>query len=212
MTYSITDHGFWEPYTPTTMPAWAQVATAIGGGVVFMRRSDGFDFYNYLKGDPFAANAVLATTTANGDGTETVNSVFRDPTMICPYNQRLIEIAGVDPAETKPHNLFAWLTYHPDTLTFSGSPSPPLPPDLSKPVSCSKLGLKRAFVEKDLWPAVRDMIAADAELTEDWNLAIQIRINDPIVAKARTGLAQRGVWLSDADVQALVTRANELVA
>lgn len=212
MTYSIKDHGIWQPYTPVPMPEWAQEASAIGGAPVFIRRGDGVDFYDFRNSSPFAVNAIVATTTTDAAGVETVGSVFRDPTMIFPFNQRLIEIDGVDPAETKPHNLFAWLTFHPDTLSFSGVPVPPMPPDTSTPSSCSKLGLKRAFEEQGLWPTVRAMIAGDAEMAEDWGLAIQIRINDPIVTKARAGLAQQGIGLSDADVQALVTRANELVA
>lgn len=85
---------------------------------------------------------------------------------------------------------------------------PPAPPASS----CSRLGLKRAFEEQDLWPIVRGMIAADREMSEDWNLAVEIHIADPIVQKAVAGLAAKDIALSDADVQALVTRANELVA
>ena len=80
------------------------------------------------------------------------------------------------------------------------------------PTSCSKLGLKRAFDEKKLWTTVRAMIASDAGMQEDWDLAVELRITDPIVRKAVAGLAQLGIPLSDADVQALVTRANALVA
>lgn len=90
------------------------------------------------------------------------------------------------------------------------APPPPAPSAL--PSSCSKLGLKRAFEEKGLWPTVRGMIASSADLTEDWNLAIELRISDPLIKTAVAALAQQGIALSDADVQALVTRANELVA
>ncbi len=85
---------------------------------------------------------------------------------------------------------------------------PPAPP----PSSCSKLGLKRAFTERGLWPTVRAMLSSDADMQEDWDLAVELRITDPIVKKAVAGLAQLGIPLSDADVQNLVTRANELVA
>ncbi len=56
------------------------------------------------------------------------------------------------------------------------------------------------------------MLASDADMQEDWDLAVELRITDPIVKKAVAGLAQLGIPLSDADVQNLVTRANELVA
>ncbi|MBN4095658.1 hypothetical protein [Methylobacterium sp. OT2] len=107
----------------------------------------------------------------------------------------------------------------PVLIDFLGDPAaqgmtpdaPPLP-EPPPPSSCSKLGLKRAFDEKGLWSTVRAMIASSAEMQEDWDLAIELRISDPIVREAVAGLAQLGIPLSDADVQALVTRANELVA
>ncbi|MET3485992.1 hypothetical protein [Methylobacterium sp. 1973] len=93
-------------------------------------------------------------------------------------------------------------------LTAAPAPLPPPPP----PSSCSKLGLKRAFTEKGLWPTVKAMIASDEDMQEDWDLAVELRITDPIVKKAVAGLALLGTALTPDDVQALVTRANELVA
>jgi hypothetical protein len=215
MTYTIKDHGIWRPYTPVIMPDWAKALSAIGSPVIFARRdSDRKDFYDYLKAKPFAPDAIVATTTADSSGTETVAAVYRDPTMIAaPFNQRLIEVAGVDPAETKPHNLLAWLTYHPDTLTFSGEPVPPSPPPLAGLNSCSKLGLIRAFRERGWWPAVKTMIASDADMQDDWDAATQLRTTDTTLRKAIANLPSVGLpTLTDADVQALVARANELVA
>jgi len=140
MTYTIKDHGVWKPYTPDPMPEWAISASVIGGAIVFLRRdNDGVDFYEYLKTKPFGKDAIVANTIAAPDtAVETVGSVFRDPTMIFPFNQRLIEVLGIDPAEKKPHNLLAWLTFHPDTLTFSGQPQPPQLPSMGVMVSAAQ--------------------------------------------------------------------------
>lgn len=140
MPYTIKDHGVWKPYTPDPLPEWAASASSIGGAIVFIRRdSDEVDFYDYLKTKPFGKDAIVANTIASqGTKVETVGSVFRDPTMIFPFNQRLIEILGVDPSERKPHNLFAWLTFHPDTLTFSGEPVPPQQPAVDMSVSAAQ--------------------------------------------------------------------------
>ena len=140
MPYTIKDHGVWKPYTPDPLPEWAASASSIGGAIVFIRRdSDRVDFYDYLKTKPFGKDAIVANTIASqGTKVETVGSVFRDPTMILPFNQRLIEILGVDPSETKPHNLLAWLIFDPDTLTFSGEPVPPQPPPVDMSVSAAQ--------------------------------------------------------------------------
>lgn len=78
--------------------------------------------------------------------------------------------------------------------------------------SCSKLGLKRAFDERGIWPTVRTVIAGNPDMQEDWDLALEIRITDPLVRQAIDGLAKQNVTLSYADVLALIARANQLVA
>lgn len=92
------------------------------------------------------------------------------------------------------------------------NPSVAGPPVAGPNSSCSKLGLKRAFDEKGLWPTVRYMISSSADMQEEWDLAVQIRISDPLIKTAVAALAQQGIALSDADLQALVNRANALVA
>lgn len=82
---------------------------------------------------------------------------------------------------------------------------PPAPP----PTSCTKLGLKRAFAEKGLWPTVRSYIAADEDRQEDWDLATQIYLTDPLVTDAVAALAAAGIAVDPVD---LATRANALVA
>lgn len=207
MAFTVKDHGTWSPYTPDPLPEWANV---LGGAVAFLRSdAGGVDWYVYGKRENvFQPGSVFAHTLKDeASGREAVKAVFRDPSMAFPAGQRLIEISGVDP-DADPLALFEEKTFDPVALTFSAPAAPPLP----VATFCSRLGLKRAFEERGLWETVRAMIASDAVMSEDWSLATQIRITDPIVAKARAGLAQQGIGLSDADVQALVTRANELVA
>jgi hypothetical protein len=207
MAFTVKDHGTWSPYTPDPLPEWANV---LGGAVAFLRSdAGGVDWYDYRnKPNVFQPGSVLAHTLKDGaSGRETVKAVFRDPSMAFPAGQRLIEISGADP-DGDPLALFEEKTFDPVALTFSAPAGPTTP----MATSCSRLGLKRAFEERGLWETVRAMIASDKDMSEDWNLATQIRITDPIVAKARAGLAQQRIGLSDADVQALVTRANQLVA
>jgi len=126
MSYPVKDHGFWKPYKPDPVPEWAQAVMSIGGPVVFLRRdSDGFDFYDFRSTAPFAENAVVAAALPDAStGLEVVKSVFRDTDMAFPTNQRLIEIDGVDPSITDPHNLFTEQLFDPAALTFSVPPPP----------------------------------------------------------------------------------------
>ncbi|MFB0490178.1 hypothetical protein ABIE45_002764 [Methylobacterium sp. OAE515] len=126
MTYIVKDHGTWKPYKPDPLPEWAQDLVTIGGTVVFLKReTDGLDFYDFRKEEPFAENAVVAAALPDpATGLEIVKSVFRDTSMMFPTNQRLIEIDGVDPSITDPHNLFTEQLFDPAALTFSPPPPP----------------------------------------------------------------------------------------
>lgn len=89
-------------------------------------------------------------------------------------------------------------------------------PDAAPPVvapvpTCTKLGLVRAFKERGWWPSVRALIASKADFQEEWDLATELRVSDPIVQEAIAGLAAAGLPMTDADVLALIARANELV-
>lgn len=96
--------------------------------------------------------------------------------------------------------------------TTNGFTAAPVYPPPTKPTSCSRLGLMRAFKARGLWPTVRAMIAADADMTEEWDLAETIYKSDPLVKAALGGLAQMGIALSDADVDQLIAEANAAVA
>lgn len=145
MTYTIIDHGVWCGYTPNPLPEWAVQASSVGGAIIFFQReSDNVDFYAWRNTNPFKTDSIVAQTMVEGNTTsETVKGVYRDVTMLSPFNQRIIEIQGVDPKETKPHDLFAWMTYDPKTKTLSGEALAPQPPQM-----------KDVTFKKDLWSRV----------------------------------------------------------
>lgn len=126
-----------------------------------------------------------------------------------------MDVSGLVGGETIP------FTYHPDDTepaslaikellannNYSISPYiTPITP-AKVPNSASKLGLKRAFTELGQWDNVKAYLAANPDLQEDWDLAIEIKRSDPITQGAVTALN-----LSADQVDALLVRANELVA
>lgn len=219
MAYKILDHGFWRPYTPDPLPEWAQQASALGGTVLFMRReSDNVDWYDFIKTDgQFFENAVLALTVPDADpATETVGAISRDETKLVPYNQRVIEILGVDPAEPKPHNLFEWLTYHPDTKTFSGEPGPPKAPEVDLSVSAAQalIQLSRMPHDGSVVPGTDNLLDAtealvdaskDRELKTWFNRAQRWIITNPNVQKI--GVAFN---MSQDDIKAAFDAASKI--
>jgi hypothetical protein len=74
------------------------------------------------------------------------------------------------------------------------------------PTGTSKLGLKRAFTAMGKWDAVKAAIASDPDTQEDWDLAVVISRNDPIVKSL-----QAKMDLSDDDVTNIIVMAEELV-
>ena len=87
--------------------------------------------------------------------------------------------------------------------TFEDIPAPPLP----VPTSASKLGLKRALAEIGLWDQVKAAIAADPDIQEEWELAVEIRRTDPLVQ-----MMIDAIGLTPEQADAILIRANELVA
>jgi hypothetical protein len=125
---TIIDHGKWEIYKPDPVPEWAAPLQGLATVPVFCRReSDGKDYYELRKAGLYQPNSVVCTVLADADGTEVVKAVFRDTSMLFPFNQRIIEIIGFDPDDHKPHNEFAWKVYDPETKTLSDpKPTPVL--------------------------------------------------------------------------------------
>ena len=56
------------------------------------------------------------------------------------------------------------------------------------------------------------MIAANPDMQEEWDLATELKVSDPIVQEAIAGLAQAGVAMTPDQITELLVRANALVA
>jgi hypothetical protein len=83
---------------------------------------------------------------------------------------------------------------------------PPAQPQ-SPPSKASKLGLKRALDELGKWEAVKSAIAANPNVQEEWDLAVEIHRADPLTQQLVASLG-----FTPEQVDALIVRANELVA
>lgn len=105
-----------------------------------------------------------------------------------------------DPLNTDYAKYLSW-------LDAGGVPDPYVEPALVVPSSTSKLGLIRAFKEQGAWASVKAMIAADDDVQEEWDAATEIRRADPITQGMIAAM-----HLTDEQVDALLIRANELVA
>jgi hypothetical protein len=125
MAITVKDHGEWELYKPDPMPDWAK---GVSYPVGFVRRlTDKVDWYEYRK-TAFTDGSVIATVLRDpSDGIETVKLVTRDVSGPFPASHRVIEILGFDPADTKPHNTFAWMVYDPAKKALSAA----LPPKVA---------------------------------------------------------------------------------
>lgn len=95
---------------------------------------------------------------------------------------------------------------------FSAPPPPVV--DIPMPLSVSKLGLKRALAEtgdqavfpEPEWPAVKALLGSSDDLQEDWDLAIEVRPNDPLVE----GVIAARKYTPE-QVKALMLRARDMV-
>ena len=64
-----------------------------------------------------------------------------------------------------------------------------------------------ALAEIGLWDQVKAAIAADPDIQEEWELAVEIRRTDPLVQ-----MMIDAIGLTPEQVDAILIRANELVA
>jgi hypothetical protein len=160
VTYTIKDHGTWSQYTPDPTPEWAKLAVSFGGGVVFLKRdSDGVDWYDYRNSAQFTAGTIVVATMVEGpNGEEIVKTAFRDASDIFPFAQRAIEIIEDEPSEDDPAGRFVWMTFDPDTLSFSGEPTPPKPPVFKPFVSAAQA--KTALYNANLLDKVEEIVQA----------------------------------------------------
>jgi hypothetical protein len=105
-----------------------------------------------------------------------------------------------DPLNADRREYEAW-------IAAGNTADPYVAPDAPIPASASKLGLKRAFDEIGQWDNVKAYLAANPNLQEDWDLAVEIKRTDPLTQGAIVALS-----LTDEQTDALLTRAEELVS
>ncbi|WP_316227749.1 hypothetical protein [Bradyrhizobium sp. SZCCHNR3015] len=91
-----------------------------------------------------------------------------------------------------------------DGHTLSAPPAAPAP--VFVPQSASKLGLKRALGEIGRWNEAKALMASNAGVQEEWDLAIEIKRADPLAQIIIAAMS-----LSDADVDSILIRAAALV-
>ena len=94
-----------------------------------------------------------------------------------PQRLGVLTINGVDFTGPLPPNDGPLLAIY-NAWTAEGDNYVPAP--IPVPQSATKLGLKRAMEEIGRWGEVRAMIEADPAVAEEWQLAIEIRRDDPM--------------------------------
>jgi hypothetical protein len=92
-------------------------------------------------------------------------------------------------------------------LAAGGEPLPCAPLPEPVPASATRLGLMRALKEIDLWGAAKAAIAADPDIQEEWDLAVEVKRTDPLTQAMIASLG-----LSSLQVDKLLIRSAELVA
>jgi hypothetical protein len=141
----IIDHGTWTRYQPEAKPTDAPVTA------MFLRRdSDGVDWYDYVRPNFLLTNPRKKTYNPEIDNAplpapnfrpgnifcniyyhpefkvHIVGTAVRDPTMMCPIGQRVIEIVGFDGDD--PHAEFGGKVYDHEAGTFTILVRPPISP------------------------------------------------------------------------------------
>lgn len=193
----IHDHGAWASYTPDEFPAG--IPPSLGAKILWFKNDGGEDFYAYRNAGNFDAVSIKCSCVLE-DGAWRVMTAHIDETQLVPDDRRIIEIYDGDIDD--PLTSYQKMVYDPVANTLS-----PPPVVVQVPPSASKLGLKRVFSEMGTWSQIKAMIAADEDMQEEWDLALEIKRTDPLVTKLITQLG-----LSAAQVDALMIRSRELTA
>jgi len=193
-----TNHGTWSAYTPDPLPS------GFPKGTLFAKSdASGLDWYVALYGkEPlFGKNSVKITATKEPDGSWRTQACNTDATKVFPLDQLLIEVTGYTGSD--PQADFGQKRYDETANEIADflAPAPPVP------TSATKLGLRRVFVEMEIWDQVKVLIGANSDTQEEWDLATEIKRADPLVRGLIVALK-----LSPADVDHILIRARELVS
>lgn len=119
MALILIEHG---DFLPSTAPDTLDISKVPSGTIFCRRVQDGADWYALAHGGEFAAVAVLATASDQGDGTFRLQAVVTDPQRLFPQNSRLLEISGYK--GTDPQADLSGQIYDPSTKTLSPAPVP----------------------------------------------------------------------------------------
>jgi hypothetical protein len=95
---TIIDHGVWHRYEPEPRPEH------LPWNIMFCRRNDGKDWYEYVKGNEFSRHSIKMTVLD-----DTVRAASRDASMLFPQACRVIEI--VDDNAADPQAKYGGMIY-----------------------------------------------------------------------------------------------------
>lgn len=105
-----------------------------------------------------------------------------------------------DPLNRDRREYDEWLAAGGEPLPCASMPEP-------VPASATRLGLMRALKEIGLWDAAKAAIAADPDIQEEWDLAVEVKRTDPLTQAMIASLG-----LSNLQVDQLLIRSAEMVA
>jgi hypothetical protein len=120
------DHGTWVRYKPANPPENFPT-----NALYAKRDSDGVDWYDYIKGNPFAKNSIKLTVRAWTEGGPLIVSAPQvDASHLFPASHRVIEIEGnySNLDEAARIEKFANKVIDLKTGKISDPPPPPAPP------------------------------------------------------------------------------------
>lgn len=110
--HKIKEHGNWELYKPDPwpegMPAFA---------LFNRRKSDGKDWYEFVRGDEFEADTVKMTVYDMGTFLQ-VQAVTREIDRLCPQGSLVLEVWGIDDADPQETYGYGKLQYLRESSSF----------------------------------------------------------------------------------------------
>ncbi len=197
---NIVSHGSWTYYIPDVWPL------GYPNNVIFCRSEvDGADWYAFQQSRSLSDESVKLILRDDGHGRMIVQVATVDGSRLFPAGSLLLEVYDAiefsDPNALDPQIMFGGKMLDATNNTLVDAPAL-----VAIPESATKLGLRRVFVEQGRWDEVRAIIAADPVTQEEWDLAIEIKRNDPLTQRLMSALK-----LLPADVDAILLRAKQLI-
>jgi len=115
------NHGEWEAYQPEAVPE-----DKPSGALFARRKSDGVDWYDYVKNEPFGKNTVKLTARwIEPLKSYLVGAAVRDGARLFPPGYIVVEF---DSDNADPQKEFGGRLYDAKKGTFGDRPKPEIPP------------------------------------------------------------------------------------